>query len=34
MINPDGVFYGNCRCNMGGFDLNRRWNNPSKNYQP
>lgn len=26
MINPDGVFLGNNRCNLIGQDLNRAWN--------
>lgn len=26
MINPDGVFLGNNRCNLVGQDLNRAWN--------
>lgn len=30
MVNPDGVILGNYRCNMTGQDLNRIWNNPSK----
>lgn len=34
MINPDGVIYGNYRCNLIGVDLNRRWNDPSKVLQP
>lgn len=25
MVNPDGVIHGNSRCNMAGYDLNRRW---------
>ena len=25
MVNPDGVIYGNARCNVAGFDLNRQW---------
>lgn len=25
MVNPDGVIYGNSRCNMAGLDLNRQW---------
>lgn len=28
MLNPDGVVYGNTRCNLLGFDLNRRWLQP------
>ena len=34
MINPDGVIHGNYRSNISGFDLNRKWENPSKVYQP
>lgn len=30
MLNPDGVFLGNNRCNLVGHDLNRYWNNPSQ----
>lgn len=26
MINPDGVFLGNNRCNLVGQDMNRCWN--------
>ena len=26
MLNPDGVRYGNYRCGLGGWDMNRRWN--------
>lgn len=26
MVNPDGVFLGNNRCNLVGQDLNRTWN--------
>ncbi|CAF0742118.1 unnamed protein product [Adineta steineri] len=29
MLNPDGVFLGNQRCSLLGFDLNRVWNDPS-----
>ena len=29
MLNPDGVFYGNNRCNLSGVDLNRQWSYPS-----
>ncbi len=31
MLNPDGVIHGNYRSNISGFDLNKRWQNPSKN---
>ncbi len=34
MINPDGVIHGNYRSNISGFDLNRKWQNPSKIYHP
>ncbi|CAD8066241.1 unnamed protein product [Paramecium sonneborni] len=30
MINPDGVVFGNYRCNLYGTDLNRIWINPHK----
>lgn len=30
MKNPDGVIYGNFRCNLAGVDLNRSWSNPNK----
>ncbi|CAF1160127.1 unnamed protein product [Rotaria sp. Silwood1] len=29
MLNPDGVFLGNQRCSLLGFDLNRVWHEPS-----
>ncbi|XP_017660925.1 PREDICTED: cytosolic carboxypeptidase 6-like isoform X3 [Lepidothrix coronata] len=29
MLNPDGVYLGNYRCSLMGFDLNRHWANPS-----
>ncbi|GAB1607612.1 cytosolic carboxypeptidase 6-like, partial [Argonauta hians] len=29
MLNPDGVFVGNYRCSLMGFDLNRHWLEPS-----
>ncbi len=25
MLNPDGVLYGNSRCNLAGLDINRQW---------
>lgn len=25
MLNPDGVVYGNSRCNLSGLDINRQW---------
>ena len=34
MLNPDGVIYGNTRCNLLGFDLNRQWLEPSPNLHP
>ena len=34
MINVDGVIYGNSRCDIGGFDMNRNWKNPSKILHP
>lgn len=30
MMNPDGVIYGNSRCNLAGVDINRQWIEPSK----
>lgn len=30
MLNPDGVIYGNFRCDFSGVDLNRVWIEPSK----
>ena len=30
MMNPDGVFFGNTRCNFLGQDLNRKWDNPNQ----
>uniref|UniRef100_A0A7E4VZK9 Peptidase_M14 domain-containing protein n=1 Tax=Panagrellus redivivus TaxID=6233 RepID=A0A7E4VZK9_PANRE len=29
MLNPDGVYLGNYRCSLMGFDLNRQWQDPS-----
>ena len=29
MLNPDGVYIGNYRCSLMGFDLNRHWDSPS-----
>ncbi|XP_053248469.1 BEN domain-containing protein 5 isoform X4 [Podarcis raffonei] len=29
MLNPDGVYLGNYRCSLMGFDLNRHWADPS-----
>jgi len=34
MLNPDGVIYGNYRCDLLGFDLNRHWKIPDRNMQP
>jgi len=34
MLNPDGVVYGNTRCDLLGIDLNRRWLCPSRLMQP
>ena len=34
MINPDGVIYGNYRCSLLGYDLNRRWKAPDRSFQP
>ena len=34
MLNPDGVKYGNYRCNLLGYDLNRRWGNPNQFLDP
>lgn len=34
MLNPDGVINGNYRCALSGWDLNRRWKNPSKVLHP
>ena len=34
MLNPDVVIHGNYRSNISGYDLNRKWTNPSKIYQP
>ena len=29
MLNPDGVYIGNYRCSLMGFDLNRHWVDPT-----
>ena len=29
MLNPDGVYLGNYRCSLMGFDLNRHWVDPT-----
>ena len=34
MLNPDGVIYGNTRCNILGLDLNRKWVLPNKLLTP
>jgi cytosolic carboxypeptidase protein 2/3 len=34
MLNPDGVFYGNNRCNLSSVDLNRQWSHPSPMSHP
>lgn len=34
MLNPDGVINGNYRCNLAGFDLNRKWDNPTRDLHP
>lgn len=34
MLNPDGVFLGNNRCNLVGHDLNRCWNSASSWTEP
>ncbi|EGR32133.1 zinc carboxypeptidase family protein, putative [Ichthyophthirius multifiliis] len=34
MINPDGVFVGNSRTNISGFDLNKQWEDTSETLQP
>ncbi len=34
MLNPDGVIYGNYRCSLLGYDLNRKWDHPSKYFDP
>lgn len=34
MLNPDGVIYGNTRCDLLGSDLNRRWISPNRLMQP
>ena len=34
MINPDGVIYGNFRCNLAGVDINRNWTDPNKILHP
>ena len=34
MLNPDGVAFGNYRCNLGGYDLNRVWQHPDSLLHP
>lgn len=34
MLNPDGVIFGNNRCNLSGVDLNRQWKTPLKSLHP
>lgn len=34
MLNPDGVVYGNYRCCLLGYDLNRRWKSPDRALHP
>eukprot|EP00829_Urostomides_striatus_P001086 TRINITY_DN11295_c0_g1_i1.p2 TRINITY_DN11295_c0_g1~~TRINITY_DN11295_c0_g1_i1.p2 ORF type:complete len:116 (-),score=0.61 TRINITY_DN11295_c0_g1_i1:45-392(-) len=34
MLNPDGVIYGNYRCSLLGYDLNRKWKTPDRCFQP
>jgi len=34
MLNPDGVVYGNYRCCLLGYDLNRRWKVPDRSFHP
>lgn len=34
MLNPDGVIYGNFRCDFTGVDCNRVWQDTNKYYQP
>lgn len=34
MLNPDGVAFGNYRCNLGGYDLNRVWQQPDSLLHP
>jgi len=34
MLNIDGVIYGNQRTNLAGFDLNRKWSDPSPYLSP
>jgi murein tripeptide amidase MpaA len=34
MMNPDGVIYGNSRCDISGADINRQWSYPSRDIYP
>jgi murein tripeptide amidase MpaA len=34
MVNVDGVIYGNFRCDLAGYDLNRTWKNPFQTIHP
>ena len=34
MLNPDGVINGNYRCSLAAVDLNRVWDQPSRNLHP
>lgn len=34
MMNPDGVLYGNSRCELTGVDSNRKWKSPSPSLNP
>ena len=34
MMNPDGVLYGNSRCELSGADSNRKWKSPSPSLNP
>ena len=34
MLNPDGVIYGNYRCCLLGYDLNRQWKSPDRVLHP
>ena len=34
MMNPDGVIYGNARCDISGADINRQWSFPNQYVYP
>ena len=34
MMNPDGVIYGNSRCDISGSDINRQWSYPCRDLYP